>query len=433
MTAELPSWATRIREERTKRLWSQKQIATRLRDAADEHTRARLPTIENIKRRVRGHEAGENHPADIYTELYCRAFGLTREGLFRTSQRITAREHALPTEYDAVGLTTWLTASNTTDEAISGIDAAKAALAEVHTRMPPGRVLVDVLRVHGQIQALQHSGRQRLRQTRDLFRIDSELLAHASLLLDDVHHDTTAKAHSRAAVLCAQEADYSVAFALSAQAKTARWQGVRQAGRAGQRYFARSADLARQGFESSPRAPVRVLLANQEASASALLGDADRARRALRDAEHAASSAIPADSGLSVWSCPRPRQALYGLSVALRLRDPDEALRAAAIADAAWANGDPWLYGVWSLTRIGAGIAHVMKGDLDAADEQLNAVVTLPPQFRISTITGYLADMDSLLKQRRFGGAGTAQDMQERIRVFTKAASPATSENVVDQ
>jgi len=119
--------------------------------------------------------------------------------------------------------------------------------------------------------------------------------------------------------------------------------------------------------------------------------------------------------------------------VALRLRDPDEALRAAAIADAAWANGDPWLYGVWSLTRIGAGIAHVMKGDLDAADEQLNAVVTLPPQFRISTITGYLADMDSLLKQRRFGGAGTAQAMQERSRVFTKAASPATSENVVDQ
>ncbi len=36
------------------------------------------------------------------------------------------------------------------------------------------------------------------------------------------------------------------------------------------------------------------------------------------------------------------------------------------MADEAWAAGDPWLYGVWSLIRVGAGIAYVMKGDLDA-------------------------------------------------------------------
>src|SRR5690348_18499027 len=82
-----------------------------------------------------------------------------------------------------------------------------------------------------------------------------------------------------------------------------------------------------------------------------------------------------ADSGLSTWSCPGPRQALYALSVAIRLRDPDEALRAAEIADAGWAAGDPWLYGVWALIRIGAGIAYVMKGDLDAASGQLDAEI----------------------------------------------------------
>jgi hypothetical protein len=85
MTGELPLWAARIREERAKRLWSQKLTAVRLRDAADEYTRARLPSIENIKRRVRGHESGQNHPGDLYIELYCRAFGLTREALFGSS------------------------------------------------------------------------------------------------------------------------------------------------------------------------------------------------------------------------------------------------------------------------------------------------------------------------------------------------------------
>jgi hypothetical protein len=402
-------------------------IAARLRDAADERTRAQLPSIENIKRRVRCHEAGENYPGGLYIELYCRAFGLTREALLGpTSVSRTASENSFPTEQDAVGLATWITVSNTSDQAISQIDAAQVALAEAHTRLPPGRVLADVASLHNQVHELMNDGRQRSRQARELFRIDADLLAHASLLLDDIDHDRAAKAHGETAALCAEEAGYSPAFALSAQAKTARWQGVRLGRRDGAQYFARSADLARQGFECSPAgAPVQVLLANQEASASALLGDAQRARRALRDAEEAASRLPAGDSGLSTWSCPAPRQALYALSVAIRLRDPDEALRAAEMADAGWASGAPWLYGVWSLIRIGAGIAYVMKGDLDSAAGQINAVATLAPAFRISTITGYLADLASLLGQRRFAGNDTARGLLEEIAVFTAAASPA--------
>jgi hypothetical protein len=424
----LPFWAARLREERVKRLWSQKGTAARLRDAADDYTRARLPSVENIQRRVRGHESGANHPSDLYIELYCRAFGLTRAALLGPSPEPHAADQAVfPTERDAAGLITWITASNTADEAISDMDQARAGLAEAHTRLPPGRVLADVAGLHRQVQALLVGGRQRARQARELFRIDADLLAHASLLLDDIQRGGSAKAHGAAAMLCAEEAGHSRAYALSAQAKTARWQGVRLGGREGSPYFARSADLARQGFEASPDAPVRVLLANQEASASALLGNATRARRALRDARDAAAGPQAAGSGLSTWSCPGPRQALYALSVAIRLRDPDEALRAAELADAGWAAGDPWLYGVWALIRIGAGIAYVMKGDLDAAGGQLEAVLTLAPAFRIATITSYLADMDSLLRQRRFAGAEKASELRQQIAAFTTAASPATA------
>jgi hypothetical protein len=428
VTDELPLWAARIREERVKRLWSQKGTAVRLRDAADDYTRARLPSVENIQRRVRGHESGANHPSDLYIELYCRVFGLTRPALLGPSpQPRAATETVFPTEHEAAGLIAWITASNTTDEAISHMDQARAALAEAHTRLPPGQVLADVSGLHRQVRALLVGGRQHSRQARELFRIDADLLAHASLLLDDIQRGTTAKAHGAAAMLCAEEAGHSRAYVLSAQAKTARWQGVRRGGRKGLPYFARSADLARQGFELSPPAPVRVLLANQEASASALVGNAARARRALRDAGEAAASLQAADSGLSTWSCPGPRQALYALSVAIRLRDPGEALRAAEMADAGWAAGDPWLYGVWALVRIGAGIAYVMKGDLDAACGQLQAVLTLAPAFRIATITSYLADMDWLLRQRRFAGAGKARELRQQIAAFTTAASPAAT------
>jgi hypothetical protein len=426
---ELPPWAVRLRQERTRRLWSQKITAIRLRDAADRQTRATLPDVESIQRYVRAYEAGRHFPGDLYAELYCRAFGLTREALFGASSVHRPGESsdgaAIPVEQDAASLTAWIAASNVSNEAIEHLDEARAELAESHTRLSPGPVLGDVSRVHRQVQELLHNGRQRSRQARELFRIDAELLAHASLLLDDIHHDASARAHGKAAAVCAEEADSSPALALSAQAKTARWEGVRLGRRAGAEYFRRSADLARRGFECSSRSPVGVLLANQEASAAALLGDASRARRALLDAQEAASRLVATDSGFSVWSCPRPRQALYTLSVAIRLRDPDAALQAAEMADAAWASGDPWLYGVWSLIRIGAGTAHVMKNDLDAAAAQLGAVTTLDAPFRIATITGYLADMDSLLKQRRFAGGKKAGELREQIRAFTAAACPA--------
>jgi hypothetical protein len=79
------------------------------------------------------------------------------------------------------------------------------------------------------------------------------------------------------------------------------------------------------------------------------------------------------------------------------------------------------------LIRIGAAIAYTMKGDLDAATGQLDAVLTLAPAFRIATITSYLADLDSLLRQRRFVGAEKARDLRQQIAMFSTAASPEST------
>lgn len=201
---ELPDWAIRLREERTRRLWSQKGMAVRLRDAADKETRRSLPPAESIQRYVRSYESGQHAPGDLYAELYSRAFGLAREVLFGSSRPAAAA--VFPSEHDATSLSAWILASNTSDEAVGHIDEARATLAEAHTRLPPGPVLADVYALHRQIQALLHSGRQHPRQTRELFRIDADLLAHASLLLDDIHHEATAQAHGKTALLCAEEA-----------------------------------------------------------------------------------------------------------------------------------------------------------------------------------------------------------------------------------
>ena len=90
---------------------------------------------------------------------------------------------------DAASLTAWITSSNTSDQAIEHIDQAAVVLADLHTQVTARRVLADVLQLHGKTQALLRSGKQRLRQTRELIRIDTDLLAHASVLLGDLGQD----------------------------------------------------------------------------------------------------------------------------------------------------------------------------------------------------------------------------------------------------
>jgi hypothetical protein len=182
----------------------------------------------------------------------------------------------------------------------------------------------------------------------------------------------------------------------------------------------------RRGFECSPAVPIRILLACQEANAAALLGDVRRARDALNRAREASNGQVAADSGLSAWSCPRPRQALFALSVGIQCGDPDAALRAAEMADQAWAYGDPWVAATWAQVRLGAGVAHIIRGDLGAARGELTPVLTLDPSLRMATVVAYTTEMDRRLQQQRFRRDPVATQMREQIRAFNSGALPGT-------
>ncbi|GAA1594061.1 hypothetical protein GCM10009678_90270 [Actinomadura kijaniata] len=409
----LPFWAIRLRDERTKRLWSQKKMARNLINAADAKTRAGLPSIESVQRYVRGYEAGNHMPGDLYAELYCRAFGLSHDALFGAPVR--DRETAsprVPTLSDATALTSWLAASNTTQEAIDHLALTAARLAENHTRLPAAQVLGEVVQMHDQIQSLLRSGKQRLAQTRELFKIDSEILAHAGFLLGDLNRDQTAMVYGQAALTCAQEAESNEAIAWAVQSKTARWQGN----------YEDSATFARKGFEVSAPTPLRAMLASYEARAAGLIGDARRAREALRRADTAAEHLDSSDPGTSVWSFPPPRQALLALSVSTRTGDPDAALRAVAVADAAWTSGTPRTPSTWAQIRVGSGIAHLMKGDLDAALTEVSPMLALEPEFRVATVTRYLDDFAKRLKQKKYYKSPTVAAMLESIYDFNRGA-----------
>ncbi|GAA4618158.1 hypothetical protein GCM10023195_81420 [Actinoallomurus liliacearum] len=310
-----------------------------------------------------------------------------------------------------------ITASDTQGDVIEQLASATHSLAESHTRIPASRIIAEVLRLHGQARELS-ARRQRLSQQRELYRVESQLLAHACLLLGDLGQNFTADKYGAASVLYAQEAGANEAVSWSARAKTLRWQD---------RYI-ESADMARRGYDCSPAAPIRVQLASQEANAAALMGDIARAREALRRSEVDAET-VAADSGLSAWSFPVTRQALFNQSVAINADDPEAALRAAQMADEAWASGTPQVLATWAQIRTGAAIAHLMKGSLDGTIEELKAVLTLAPEFRVSTVTAFLENLERRLGHPDFRSSRDAIELRQKIRTFNSAAPVLSNES----
>lgn len=314
---------------------------------------------------------------------------------------------------EALDVMTWITATNVSDDVVEGLARSADYLAGAHSRLPAAKVLREVLGVHRAAHAILRGGRQRMTQKRDLLRAESALLAHACLLLGDLGRHETAREYGNAALVCAQEAGIDEALAWTAMAKTARWQNR----------FAEAAELAARGFDVSRKPPLRAELAYREANAIALFGDAPRAREALGKAVRAYEGLD--DNGTSVWSFSRARRAIFTLSVHIHTGDPDSALCAAQDADAYWKAAGEKVTATWAQVRAGAAIAHLMKGSLDGAAEELIPVLELAPNQRIHTVTGYLDEISRVLQAPLFAGSRLAAQIREQIGEFS-TAGPAT-------
>ena len=138
------------------------------------------------------------------------------------------------------------------------------------------------------------------------------------------------------------------------------------------------------------------------------------------------------DADMSVWSFPTARQAVFAISVAITTGDPDAALRAAAMADAAWASGARRTPATWAQVRAGTGIAYLMKGALDGTVQEAAQVLSLPQELRIETVVSYLNDLNNRLHDRSLSNSRAAMELIERIRDSTNCrcychVSPSSS------
>ncbi|MFD9947842.1 hypothetical protein ACFWYW_11040 [Nonomuraea sp. NPDC059023] len=403
---EIPDWALRLREQRRANQWSQKRLA---RELFKVDTESALPEFDSVIRRIRDHEWGRHRPNDPYLLLYCRVFRLSEAELFadRGGESRTAEPNHPD---DAVDLATWLEQSNIGSATIDYLANATHRLALDYARRPPLEVFKDATALQQRIYDLLRGGRQRLSQTRFLLTISAELFALNNLLASDLGRYSWADSYGYAAWTCAEEADSDPAraLALCSQSKTARWEGR----------FEDAARLARRGYEICPAGEPRVLLAVSEAAALQGMGDIVGAHEALILAQRARDDFDGRRPRTDAWFCPRSRHATYASQVELGAGDPAAALREVTAADAAWAQGDPWVYGTWAQIRIGAAMAHVMLRDIEAASSELASVFELGPEYRVVTIAERMGQIDRLLQNIGHQDMRRIADLRERIRAF---------------
>ena len=324
------------------------------------------------------------------------------------SAQAVPRQRIPPDDID--DLLARFTVTSIGEDAIQQIEQAAVSLAESHTQAPARKLLNQVIPLHQRVRSLLE-GRLRLSQQRELYRIESLLLSHACLLLGDLNENTLAERYGMAGLAFAREAGSDQAVAMTVLAKTFRWQ----------KRLTESMDMARRGFACSPNAPIRVQLASQEANAAALLGDAVRAREALARAERAAESVTP-DSGLSAWSFPITRQAVFAQSVATQIGDADAVLQAGSVADAAWSAGAPKVSANWAQIRVSTGIAHLLNGSPDGAAAEVEPVLALPSSMRVATVTAYTERLRRRLEHPRYNGAAGVRELSERLAQFNADA-----------
>jgi hypothetical protein len=381
-------------------------LAREMRRAAGSDT---VPVHDALVRMIRRWER-EGLRTERYELLY-RSLGFGDAGPGLPAAAVDGEAGGRREGDDARDVMAWITGTNASDDVIEEMARAAVYLAEAHAQTAAAKILPEVLGVHQAVHVLLRAGRQRLRQTRELLRIDAALLAHACVLLGDVGRYAAAREYGSAALMAAQEAGADEGTAWTAMAKTARWQNR----------FTEAAGLSRRGFEVSAQAPVRTELAYREANAIALLGDASRARAALQRAERAAGDL--GGEGASVWSFPRGRQAIFALNVCVHTGDPDAALRAAAAADAYWDAGGIRVTATWAQVRAGAAMACLLKDSLDGAAAQLCPVLELPPELRIQTVTGYLGEIAAMLAGPRFAGSSLGAGLLDQISEFNSSAA----------
>lgn len=220
----VPVWAARLRAQRRGKLWTQREMAKQLVEAADDHTRVRLPERESLTRMIKDWEAGRHQPKDPYRVLYCRVLGMEEAELFGTKP-----VHVIPgassgeDEIEALELVRRVAASDVGAETLERLEAAVDNLAMAYPVTAPAELLSRV-RQHLTYVSQLFDAKKTLHEHRRLLTVGGWLSLLASTCHIDLRQFQAATTWLRTASQLAGHAEHCeiAAWCLETEA----WQAV---------------------------------------------------------------------------------------------------------------------------------------------------------------------------------------------------------------
>lgn len=220
----VPAWAVRLRAARRGKLWTQRDMARQLAEAADPRTRARLPERDSLIRAIKDWEAGKHQPKDPYRLLYCRVFGTEEAELFSEEpDSTTPGTPHFAEEIEALELARRVAASDVGTETLDRLELAVDDLAMAYQATPPAELLERVRRHLSYVSHLVDA-KKTFAEHRRLLAIGGWLSLLASTCHIDLRQFGAAATWLRTTAQLAEHAEHPeiAAWCLETQA----WQAV---------------------------------------------------------------------------------------------------------------------------------------------------------------------------------------------------------------
>lgn len=203
--SDLPSWARRIRAMREARGWSQTEAADQMRN----HSKASLPESDNLTRRWKAWELGENRPSGHYAPIIAATLGTVTAALFPPETRGTGSVDLLSsTGMDTLEIVSRINVSDVNGATIEAIRITVETLCSEYASRHPLELIVEGRQWLRRLVELQDQ-RLTLRQKRETLELAGWLALLAGCLEYDTGNRRAAEATRQAALTLGKESDSS--------------------------------------------------------------------------------------------------------------------------------------------------------------------------------------------------------------------------------
>lgn len=311
---------------------------------------------------------------------------------------------------------------NADELVVEQLEADVARLARSYVSHPLLELYVEIKQLRdGAFELLR--GRQRPRQTSDLYVSASRLCGLCAHVCLDLGHYESAVTHARTARACAEAAGHEgmLPWVRAVESLIAYWTGN----------YEQAARLAQAGRQHRAGGSIGARLASLEARSLAIAGDEAGAAIALADAERSRDGMLGQDDAPGVFAFPAAKQYAYGGTTHLAIGGRAHVQQAIASADTAirlyrGAEADDQSVGDLFAAHLDLARGHMLLGDLDGTEVMVGFVLEAPVERVSASIVRRLVDLGRELGGRQYGGAAQVTQLRERIQhTAALAASPA--------